>query len=267
MIDALHLRLFVARAMTIDTSWNAPNVQSTFWRFYSNAQPGAALERPEGLYPLEGGRLYFVPSGVRFSCLCTETIDHFYVHFDVIGLPGPVQRALFHSPFCLPSTSGLANALARLRLDLHGEGSVDLSRQCRLKALLYEGLGLYLDSLPPEQQARGFLLADSLAPVQPALRFIDSHLAEPLRNGDLASRCCLSEDHFIRRFRECVGQTPTRYILERRVTQAAQRLLFSDHSIERIAEETGFGNRFYFSRIFARRTGLAPAAYRKSSRI
>jgi AraC family L-rhamnose operon transcriptional activator RhaR len=64
-----------------------------------------------------------------------------------------------------------------------------------------------------------------------------------------------------------VGQSPSHYIRERRVMLAAQQLLFSSASIDDIALATGFGNRFYFSRVFTRQLGVSPAAYRKTSRV
>ena len=64
-----------------------------------------------------------------------------------------------------------------------------------------------------------------------------------------------------------IGQTPAQYVLERRITFAAERLSFSEDSIERIAEVCGFPDRFYFSRMFVRRMGQPPAAYRRTSRV
>jgi len=77
----------------------------------------------------------------------------------------------------------------------------------------------------------------------------------------------MSEDHFIRRFRECVGQSPAQYIQEQRVARAAQRLVFTTESIDAIAAATGFANRFYFSRVFTRHMGTSPAAYRNAPRV
>jgi len=76
--------------------------------------------------------------------------------------------------------------------------------------------------------------------------------------------CHSSVDHFIRVFKQWTGQTPAQYILDTRVKAAAHELLFTDGSIDSIAEETGFRDRFYFSRVFKRRMGLAPAEYRNS---
>jgi transcriptional regulator GlxA family with amidase domain len=124
-----------------------------------------------------------------------------------------------------------------------------------------------LSDLPADLHERYQQLMHAQAPVQPALQAIEARLEDRLTNHDLAQLCHLSEDYFIRLFRASVGQSPTQYIQSQRVRRAAQRLLFSTESIEAIAAATGFGNRFYFSRVFARHLGVAPAAYRRMARI
>lgn len=100
------------------------------------------------------------------------------------------------------------------------------------------------------------------------LRFLatqpyEAHLGEPLSNQDLASRCHMNTDYFIRRFRVSMGRTPGHYIQEQRIKRAEQQLLMTQLSIKQIAAENGFGSRFYFTRVFSRVTGVSPAAYRK----
>ena len=263
----LHLRLFEAACMPIGAGWNTRNVQSSFWRFYRNLGGGASLELDDGEYGLDGGRLYFVPAGVHFHCRNATPTEHFYVHFDVIGLPSVAVRELFGGPVCLPPAPILEETVDRLSLELRGRDESGVSLRCRLLAALYEAFAAYFEALPAEQMARSVEQAAALEPVQPAIWFIETHLARTIPNAELAALCCLSEDYFIRRFRECVGQSPAQYVQERRVTRAAQRLLFTADTIERIAEETGFGSRAYFSRVFARQTGVSPAAYRKASRV
>ncbi len=267
MINHLHLRLFETDHTAIGPEWNARHVQSSFWRFYCNGGAGASLELDAEDYPLAAGRLYFVPAGVHFHCRNTAETEHFYIHFDVIGLPRVAVRELFPGPVCLPPSPLLEQAITRLGPEIGGRGETDMAVQCRLQALLYDAFALALESVPPEQTARSLSRTAALEPVLPAIRWIEVNLAQPLTNGALAALCCLSEDYFIRRFRECVGQSPAQYIQERRVTRAAQQLLFTTHSIERIAEESGFGSRFYFTRVFARQTGATPGAYRKASRV
>jgi AraC-like DNA-binding protein len=272
MNNTLHLRLFEADCISINSSWNTRHVQSSFWRFYRNAGDGASLEletekSESETYPLAAGRLYFVPAGVHFHCRNVAQTEHFYIHFDVIGLPRTAAVEMFPGPVCLPSSAPLEAAISQFGSEVSQRSDLAMAAQCRLQALLYEAFALGLDSVPPERMKRSLHRAAALEPVLPAVRWIEANLSQPLANAHLAGLCCLSEDYFIRRFRECVGQSPAQYIQEQRVTRAAQMLLFTAQSIEQIAEEMGFGSRYYFTRIFARYTGTTPAAYRKVSRV
>ena len=53
------------------------------------------------------------------------------------------------------------------------------------------------------------------------------------------------------------------YALQRRLSLAARKLLYGQASIDTIAQEHGFANRFHFTRAFTREIGITPAAYRK----
>ena len=266
--DALHVRLFAAGALHLSAGqWSAHRVQDTFWRCYFNADEGAAVELDDGLYPLLARRLILVPAGVRFSCRNARALGHFYVHFDVIGMPRAALTTLFGAPLTARDDAPLRDAAAQLARDLSEDAELDWPLQCRLKSLIYAVLAACLADLPAADVARFAQLRAAHALVQPALEHIESHLNAPLAVGKLASLCGLNADYFSRQFRASLGQTPARYIREQRVQRAAQRLLFGAESIEQIAAATGFANRFHFSRVFARTLGVSPAAYRKSARI
>jgi transcriptional regulator GlxA family with amidase domain len=78
----------------------------------------------------------------------------------------------------------------------------------------------------------------------------------------MARELCLSEDHFIRLFRQRFGQTPGRYLIQARVDRARHLLRFSSHSIKQIAAILGYREPYFFSRQFRQRTGLTPSVYR-----
>jgi transcriptional regulator GlxA family with amidase domain len=101
----------------------------------------------------------------------------------------------------------------------------------------------------------------------PALRFVDEHLAERLTVTALARQCRLSEHHYSRVFHARLGRTPTRYIQERRVAVAAERLVSGPDPIERVAADAGFANRYHFTRVFTRCMGVPPATYRRTGRV
>jgi AraC family cel operon transcriptional repressor len=82
----------------------------------------------------------------------------------------------------------------------------------------------------------------------------------------LLERSGVSAAHLARTMRRHTGQTPTAWINARRVTLAAQRLATTEDDIYEIAMDCGFENLSYFYRVFGRRYGLPPRAFRTQAR-
>ncbi len=264
MLDSIHIRLLTYHFIALKPPWwRIQNIQSTFWRFYMNNRDGAFLEQGSGSYPFQPGRLYFIPAGVRFTTNLKQDVGHLYVHFDLIGLPHLVRREIFSHVIGLPPMPVLEKTVWELMGELERHEGVELIQQFRVKAILYEGLTRHLEQMPEEDLQRCLRLTSTMEPVLPAVQHIEINLASPLPNTDLANLCHMNTDYFIRRFRECMGQTPGQYIQEQRVKRAEQQILLTNQSIEQIATNNGFGSRFYFTRVFTQHTGVSPAAYRK----
>lgn len=68
---------------------------------------------------------------------------------------------------------------------------------------------------------------------------------------------------FSRRFRTATGYTPTDYVQAVRTEEAKQLLETTMSSIEEVAEEVGYSDERAFRRVFRKRTGISPSAYRK----
>jgi AraC-like DNA-binding protein len=264
--DGVHLRIVMLRSVTIDDSWDAADVRSTYWRFYVNSRDGAEVLLDDGPYPLAGRRVHLIPAWVRFTCRNRVPIRHLYAHVDVAGLPGPLVREAFPRPITLPRDAALEAGCAHVQRQLdRGDGG--MATMCQAKSLIWAALARAVVLLPSAEATRLRGAAGRAGPVAPALALIEERLGEPLANRDLARRCGLGEDHFIRRFKSAIGITPAQHVLERRVARAAQLLLASDDPIEEIAAACGFGDRFYFTRAFTRRMGVPPARYRSMKRV
>ena len=263
IFENFHIRLLSQHLLQIDSGWDYPDVASAFWRLYINECDGASLLLPGGKrYTLTGGRVHLVPAWLRFTCHCDRVMNHFFMHFDLIGLPAPLVRRVFDAPFTV-TDDALVAPLAHALTDLARRGQDrELCAISLGKSLAHASLADWIGHLPTSAARRCRQFAAEANPVRPALRYIEQHLADPIDNAELASLCNFSTHHFIRVFRATVGQTPARYVLERRVALAAEQLAFSDESIPRIAERAGFANRYHFSRAFAQIVGVPPAAYR-----
>ncbi|MCD7882892.1 MAG: helix-turn-helix domain-containing protein [Lachnospiraceae bacterium] len=97
-----------------------------------------------------------------------------------------------------------------------------------------------------------------------ALEYVGDHFEKPLRVGDLAGVCHMSETHFRRLFGECMGQTPTDYINQVRVRAACELLQKSNEPIAEVAEKCGFCSLATFNRNFRHYMNATPKEWRKS---
>jgi AraC-like DNA-binding protein len=95
---------------------------------------------------------------------------------------------------------------------------------------------------------------------------MDLHYAEPLTIDRLAAKSHLSTFHFIRRFRAAFGETPHRYLRQRRLDRAKELLVTTPLPITEICDQIGFQSLGSFSSLFRRQTGETPAGYRAQRR-
>jgi transcriptional regulator GlxA family with amidase domain len=73
----------------------------------------------------------------------------------------------------------------------------------------------------------------------------------------------MSPRTFARRFRAETGTTPHSWVTKQRVQAAEELLERTDHSIDWIAGEVGFGNAATLRHHFARVRGISPVQYRR----
>jgi AraC family transcriptional regulator, transcriptional activator FtrA len=99
---------------------------------------------------------------------------------------------------------------------------------------------------------------------EPARTWALSHLDQPISVEDLADRAVMSRRTFTRRFRSETGTTPAQWLLEQRLRAAQSLLETTDHPIEQIAHESGFGNAAALRAHFGRRLRTTPTAYRRA---
>jgi len=98
------------------------------------------------------------------------------------------------------------------------------------------------------------------------LDHVDSHLHEDLDMSGLAAVAGLSVRHFTRGFAAEMGQTPHRWLMQRRVDRACE-LLKRSVELTQIAEECGFAGPSHFSRVFKQRVGHSPKQWLNRQRL
>lgn len=155
-------------------------------------------------------------------------------------------------------TCALDLALALVQDD-HGESLArDLAR----------GLVTYLQRPGNQAQMSMFVTPDPPEHrlVRAIVDHIASHLTDPLRTRDLATRAAISERHLARLFERHTGTTPARYVRRARVEAAANLLTSTDLPVAHIAHQSGLGTTEALRQAFSQTFGITPTQYRRVHR-
>ena len=180
--------------------------------------------------------------------------EHTYLHF----LLGPRYDRVESRVLVLPAVGPTGRLLKDLSDSYLRKERLDPQDQFGVHALI----ALVLRDIPttfwppPPRDPR----------IQAALVHLDERFGERITNPMLAASAHLATSSFLRLFSKQVGEPPQRYLMRRRLEQAAIRLARTDQRIETIAQQCGFCDRSYFSVCFRRHYHLGPAAYRGQSR-
>lgn len=93
--------------------------------------------------------------------------------------------------------------------------------------------------------------------------YIIDHLQEPITLELLEHKFHLNRYQLNKEFSRYIGMPPIEYQIHQRISKAKDLLRYSDLSIQEVATNVGLENFSYFSRLFKKKTGLAPSTFRK----
>jgi len=99
--------------------------------------------------------------------------------------------------------------------------------------------------------------------LEAARRYIEAHYAGAFELDRCAEEACLSRSHFCYRFARQYGIPPLEYAMRLRLHRAANLLGNPELAIYQVAEMVGYTDALYFSRVFRKRYGMSPRAYRQ----
>lgn len=199
------------------------------------------------------GCVVYLPRGSTYFMRVREPYRHIFVNFQ-FDVGADVQLR----PACVERVQGLENDFQSMRRCwLKGSDSQTL----RCMGLLYQ---IYA-ALIEHGQSR-YLCAGNRAVVERAVKMMEARLSDhEFGVAQTARALNVSPAQLRRLFQSVYGIAPIRFLQQKRIHLAKQLLAETDLPITRIAELSGFCNAYYFSRVFALATGLAPTLYRVQS--
>ncbi|MFE5731946.1 GlxA family transcriptional regulator [Streptomyces sp. NPDC056528] len=215
--------------------------------------------------------------GTRIASICVGTfplaatglLDGMRVttHWQAAGLLASLHPGVHVDPDVLYVDNGRfltsAGAAAGLDLCLHmirrDYGSAVAADAARLSVMPLEREGgqaqfIVHDHTPTPQGSE----------LEALLAWLRENLARDLTLADIAARSGTSTRTLIRRFRDQTGTTPLQWLHRARIRQAQHLLETTEHSVERIGGQVGFGSPTTFRDRFKRTTGVSPQTYRRT---
>lgn len=122
---------------------------------------------------------------------------------------------------------------------------------------------LVFSLLFPMAETRKAYENPNMEKIKMVLSKLEDSYDQKLTVEGMAADCSYSPSHFMRWFKEMTGSSFTEYLIEYRLGKAAQELKITNDTILEIAQRTGFDNISNFNRLFKKRLGVTPTAFRK----
>ncbi|NLF59623.1 MAG: helix-turn-helix transcriptional regulator [Lentisphaerae bacterium] len=228
-------------------NWGNPNRAAPFWRLYWNATEGAELHWEGRCMPLSPDSLTLIPAYTSYASAMTKAFDQFFIHFH----PGKFFERIPRRPLTLNARDFMP-VLKTLRNDFaHWTPLLNVKIYGLLMSVMWVAAQEFAEDRPGTALDSRILKAIAIM-----------NRKYKISNRELAQNCNMSLDNFLRLFKKEFGMTPQRYLMCRRMEYAQSRLAEPDADIAAIALETGFTDRYQFSKAFKKFFNISPGRSR-----
>ncbi|WXL24547.1 AraC family transcriptional regulator [Ectopseudomonas mendocina] len=215
------------------------------------------LDIGDGRLAVSGGDLLVLPKGLAHAYGADENRPWtiYWVHFEgelVEEYLQPLGRGPILSIGVQPRLLAEFDALLGLRKQgLNFPHFIHATHQ--LQVLLTS-----LAVMP----ARTTLKSGRVLDVDAVHAVMRAHLHDSLNLDELAAQFKLSRFHFAKTYRALTGHAPIQDFIQLKMAHACRLLDEGSQSIRQVAEQLGYEDVYYFSRLFRKVVGTAPSHYR-----
>jgi AraC-like DNA-binding protein len=214
------------------------------------------LDTPDGRLAVSGGDLLVLPKGVAhtYGADAQKPWTLYWVHFDGDLVPeffqplgkGPLLRIGLQPRL-------LAEFDALLNLRKQGLNLAHFIHAAHQLQVLLTSLAV----LP----ARATLKSGRVLDVDAVQAVMRAHLHGSLNLDELAAQFKLSRFHFAKTYRALTGHAPIQEFIQLKMAHACRLLDEGEQGIRQVAEQLGYEDVYYFSRLFRKVVGMAPSHY------
>jgi AraC-like DNA-binding protein len=213
---------------------------------------------------IEKGEALFLPARLAhaYGADAKEPWSIYWAHFTgthapfyLNAVPSAPRTLHVQESIAAETTSAFARLLDALAL---GFGQRPVAYAAHVLRYI---LGLLIYAAPDAAPDRD--IVKPVSPITQAIHYMSRRLDRPPCLDDLAKQVGLSPSRFAHRFKQQTGYAPIDYLARMRVQRACQLLLTTSWPVQAVAQQLGFTDPYYFSRVFRRIMGTPPSTYRR----
>ncbi|MDO4229376.1 MAG: AraC family transcriptional regulator [Capnocytophaga sp.] len=280
--SSVRLKLWCCRFWQLQ-KWNTIDMAFPYWRIYWNKNHGGLIGYEHKEYAMSPNTVYVIPPNTpyfsRYSSTpnlhtATESVQgkrvdenedeqlltsysllHLYIHFN-LGIPFDYVK---EGIYTLELNSFQKEKLENLTQHLKKGNTFDFSITMYLQSIIFEFIAQLDTSLWDTSRMDNRVLT--------VIRYIDRNINQNHTNEDLASLVHMATNSFARLFHSTMQVPLQLFIKQRKINNACGLFDHNEISIETVAQQLGFADRYHFSRIFKQIRGISPGEYCKSKRF
>ena len=235
--------------------WTFDNICAPYWRFYWSATLGGEILYNQNSTILKPDIFILIPPNTCFSTKAHNAFEQFYIHF----VADPPFHRVHQDIYTFPISQYIRSKILTMKKLIPSKQD-----SMHFKLILFS---LVYDTLLEIPQNAFIADVPQYDPrIARIVGLLEKNTSWAFSNEELAERINMSVNGFIRLFSIDTGISPQQYSRNKRIEKACLLLHFSKRSIDEIALETGFQDRYYFSRVFKQITNTSPAQFRKKEK-
>ncbi|MBQ5951709.1 MAG: AraC family transcriptional regulator [Lachnospiraceae bacterium] len=219
------------------------------------------------VYDLQPGQFCVIPPGmqhrIKWGSKNDPTADMMWINItgeivrtSCTAYAGETRSKVWGSDLTIPGSFMIGEVFAEKEKNRPGSAQAIVSYLRAFFSLLLQNVDFQSES------AGVRWTGEMVAQVQ---RYIRDHLGEPLSLTDLSANVSLSPNYLCKIFKDVTGETITHYTQNLKVERSIE-LMKEGLSLGAIADQLGFCDQFYFSKVFKSFMCISPMQFRKSIR-
>lgn len=253
-MDRLNMNISDAARALLEPQWSYVGDCPAFTRIYGILSGSGTIRFDGREVSVTSGNIYILPAGMNFSFQTHTQMEKVYFHINML------RNSQYDMLQCIQECVVLSDREREIQqAAVLLEDKKDILNALKIKTWLYAVL---LEALEKVGGQPGEI--EEYSPlVNSTIRYVEKHCHSGMTAAEVAAALFVSESRLQKAFRREMNVPLGRYITDRLLFIAEQRLRLSERAIKEISEELGFCDPFYFSRVFSARYGVPPSVYRK----